>query len=490
MYEKKTPIRDNFEESFAQYVDVMTDLAADGRLDDVMCIGNAITHDALALDLDEETTGAFIELMKVMSFSQGRCAHTEEEIRKLLHDIDNAFYYDEEMIEVGDYPKAFILRAKAETLYKLSCNDYLDANERSQCLDRAISCIDKAAKLFSSLYETEDDMRITYFNVCCSRAIIHSDRDINYGRKLSIQALSLIKPGDDKTVAAKRYHEITEELFEGYNPVWIHALKNKQDFPKEVKDEIKQLLFKNNKSSEEDDYLAKTFIHAVRPKDRQSILIVDDIYDAAGVDFDKIQQVFTKDLVPYDIKFDGDIPPISGMVYVLKKRNSSVYVPSYEYKLRVKVNAEGVIQITSHNYYEYVEPKNAPLSITQKFLLWVLWQMKCLPDKPHIKSQKVIGKFFEELEHYVCDSYSQVVEELYQLAQDWNYSEPLVDGHGNMGTVVGFDTATDKLIEEKGADAAYTEVRLSTAGVDYIKSYGIDNMTATDLLKKHNIFKP
>ncbi|MBD5276907.1 MAG: hypothetical protein HDS30_04560 [Bacteroides sp.] len=120
------------------------------------------------------------------------------------------------------------------------------------------------------------------------------------------------------------------------------------------------------------------------------------------------------------------------------------------------------------------------LSITQEFLLLMLWQMKCLPDKQYVKSKQVVIRFFSELDGYVCDSYSTVVQELYDLARPWKIETPLVDGHGNFG-----DPADP--VDIMGADPKYTEVCLSEEGVKYIKSQGYDKIDRHALLKKHGI---
>lgn len=109
---------------------------------------------------------------------------------------------------------------------------------------------------------------------------------------------------------------------------------------------------------------------------------------------------------------------------------------------------------------------------------------------PHKKSKQIVIKFFEELDDYVCDSYSRVVQELYNLARDWKFNPPLVDGHGNFGIPSEPDNMSKNYHEEDAADPNYSEVRLSLAGIDYIKRHSIDTLTKYELLNKHKIFKP
>lgn len=81
----------------------------------------------------------------------------------------------------------------------------------------------------------------------------------------------------------------------------------------------------------------------------------------------------------------------------------------------------------------------------------------------------------------MCDSYSAVVQELYELARPWKIGTPLVDGLGNIGDLPGTEY-------ELGADPKYTEVRLSEEGVKYIISQGYDKIDRHALLRKHDIF--
>lgn len=121
------------------------------------------------------------------------------------------------------------------------------------------------------------------------------------------------------------------------------------------------------------------------------------------------------------------------------------------------------------------------LTLTQEFLLLILWRMKCTSRFRYVKSKKVVIQFFTELDNYVCDSYFTVVQELYDLARTRKFEVPLVDGLGNIG-----DTSDPEYME--GANPKYTEVALSEAGVEYILAHGYDKITCYELMSKLDIF--
>ena len=73
------------------------------------------------------------------------------------------------------------------------------------------------------------------------------------------------------------------------------------------------------------------------------------------------------------------------------------------------------------------------------------------PDKAHVKSSRVIGEVMGKL-HPHGDS--AIYDALVRLAQDFSLRLPLVDGHGNFGS-----------IDDGAAAARYTEARLAAASV-------------------------
>ena len=83
------------------------------------------------------------------------------------------------------------------------------------------------------------------------------------------------------------------------------------------------------------------------------------------------------------------------------------------------------------------------------------------PDKGHVKSQRVVGEVMGKL-HPHGDS--AIYEALVRLAQPFNLRVPLVDGHGNFGS-----------LDDGPAAARYTEARMAPAALDLVT--GLDEDT-------------
>src|SRR5580658_3143863 len=88
------------------------------------------------------------------------------------------------------------------------------------------------------------------------------------------------------------------------------------------------------------------------------------------------------------------------------------------------------------------------LKPVQRRILYAMRDMGYTPDKQHRKCAGVIG---EVLKSFHPHGDSSVYDALVRLAQDFTLRYPLVDGHGNFGSIDG-DTA---------AAYRYTEARLS-----------------------------
>lgn len=91
------------------------------------------------------------------------------------------------------------------------------------------------------------------------------------------------------------------------------------------------------------------------------------------------------------------------------------------------------------------------LKPVQRRILYMMNQMGLTPEKGHVKSARVVGEVMGKLHpHGDLAIYDAMV----RLAQDFNLRLPLVDGHGNFGSV-----------DDGPAAARYTEARMSQAAV-------------------------
>lgn len=94
------------------------------------------------------------------------------------------------------------------------------------------------------------------------------------------------------------------------------------------------------------------------------------------------------------------------------------------------------------------------LKPVQRRLLYAMWKAGIRPEKPHRKS---IASVSETLKSYHPHGDQACYQALVRLAQPFSMQLPLVDGHGNMGS-----------LDNPPAAARYTEARLSKSAVELL----------------------
>lgn len=90
----------------------------------------------------------------------------------------------------------------------------------------------------------------------------------------------------------------------------------------------------------------------------------------------------------------------------------------------------------------------------------ILWAMKSLglsSTGDYKKSARVVG---ETMGKYHPHGDASIYDAMVHMAQDWCYNHPLIDGHGNFGSVEGDDAAASR----------YTEARLSAISEEILLS--------------------
>ncbi len=95
------------------------------------------------------------------------------------------------------------------------------------------------------------------------------------------------------------------------------------------------------------------------------------------------------------------------------------------------------------------------LKPVQRRILYAMQEMNLRPDTPYRKSARVVG---DVLGKYHPHGDMAVYEALVRLAQDFTCRYPLVDGHGNFGSVDG----------DPPAAMRYTEVRLAPIAMEML----------------------
>ena len=93
------------------------------------------------------------------------------------------------------------------------------------------------------------------------------------------------------------------------------------------------------------------------------------------------------------------------------------------------------------------------LKPVQRRILYSMIELNNGPDKPHRKCARIVG---DTMGKYHPHGDSSIYGALVNLAQDWSTRYPLVDGHGNFGSVDG----------DGAAAMRYTEARLSKISME------------------------
>ncbi|MBR5987162.1 MAG: DNA gyrase subunit A, partial [Clostridia bacterium] len=104
------------------------------------------------------------------------------------------------------------------------------------------------------------------------------------------------------------------------------------------------------------------------------------------------------------------------------------------------------------------------LKPVQRRILYSMYELGLTHDKPHKKCARIVG---ECLGKYHPHGDTSVYDALVRLAQSFNMSECLVDGHGNFGSVDG----------DGAAAMRYTEARLAPIAQEMLRDLDKDTVT-------------
>ena len=99
------------------------------------------------------------------------------------------------------------------------------------------------------------------------------------------------------------------------------------------------------------------------------------------------------------------------------------------------------------------------LKPVQRRVLYAMIELNNGPDKPHRKCARIVG---DTMGKYHPHGDSSIYGALVNMAQEWSTRYPLVDGHGNFGSVDG----------DGAAAMRYTEARLSKISMEMLADIG------------------
>ena len=100
-------------------------------------------------------------------------------------------------------------------------------------------------------------------------------------------------------------------------------------------------------------------------------------------------------------------------------------------------------------------------------ILYTMYEDGLTPDKPFRKSATTVGAV---LGSYHPHGDSSVYDAMVRMAQDFNYRCVLVDGHGNFGSIDGFEAAAYR----------YTEARLSKISLELLRDINKNTVDFVD----------
>ena len=116
----------------------------------------------------------------------------------------------------------------------------------------------------------------------------------------------------------------------------------------------------------------------------------------------------------------------------------------------------------------------------QRRILYAMIEWNNGPDKPHRKCARIVG---DTMGKYHPHGDSSIYGALVNLAQEWSTRYPLVDGHGNFGSVDG----------DGAAAMRYTEARLSKISMEMLSDINkdtVDFMPNFDETEKEPVVLP
>lgn len=125
---------------------------------------------------------------------------------------------------------------------------------------------------------------------------------------------------------------------------------------------------------------------------------------------------------------------------------------------------DAMIPYSEHVILERALPRvEDGLKPVQRRILYVMYEQGLTPDKPFKKSANIVG---ETMAKYHPHGDSSIYETMVRLAQDFSMRAPLVDGHGNFGSIDG----------DSAAAFRYTEARMAPLAMELLRDIEKDTV--------------
>ena len=125
---------------------------------------------------------------------------------------------------------------------------------------------------------------------------------------------------------------------------------------------------------------------------------------------------------------------------------------------------DSMIPYSEHVILERALPRiEDGLKPVQRRILYTMYELGLSPDKPHKKSARIVGDCMGK---YHPHGDSSVYDAMVRLAQNFVMRSPLVDGHGNFGTMDG----------DSAAASRYTEARMQPLALEMLRDIDKDTV--------------
>ena len=145
-----------------------------------------------------------------------------------------------------------------------------------------------------------------------------------------------------------------------------------------------------------------------------------------------------------------------------KKTSDQRPIPKDDPSRILQTSVEDVMHQSMIPYAEHVILERAlprvedGLKPVQRRILYTMMELGTTPDKPHRKCARIVG---DCLGKYHPHGDTSVYDALVRMAQDFSMRGPMVDGHGNFGSIDGDSAAAMRYTEARMAPLAMLMLR-------------------------------
>ena len=149
----------------------------------------------------------------------------------------------------------------------------------------------------------------------------------------------------------------------------------------------------------------------------------------------------------------------------MSKQNDSIIAVDFSEEMKTSYRAYAMSVIIARALPDVRDG----LKPVQRRILYAMDELGLAPDKPHRKSARIVG---DTMGKYHPHGDSSIYDALVHMSEDYSLSIPLVDGHGNFGSIDGDSAAAMRYTEARLSKGAMTLLTgLDKGLVDFIPNF-------------------